>query len=101
MNSEAILAKIQEEKKKSEDAQIEKSAKVINEFLEKHPDGQPEYPIEDLDEVLSYIKAVHYLEKVTKARKQAADTDALIEAIRGMGEEETEDIEDIDGSKDW
>ena len=77
MTAEAILAKIQEEKKKSEDAQIEKSDKVINEFLEKH-----------------------YLEKVTKARKQAADADALIEAIRGMGEEETEDIEDIDGSKD-
>ena len=100
MTAEAILAKIQEEKKKSEDAQIEKSAKVINEYLEKHPAGQPDYPIENLDEVLSYIKAVHYLEKVTKARKQAADADVLIEVIRSMDEEEAEDIEDIDGSKD-
>ena len=94
MSAVEIIARIQEEQKKAEEARIEEASKTIEEYLKTHPDGQPEDPIEDLDSLLAYLQAVRYLESVFKKRKAAADTDALIAVIRSLSEELDEDIDD-------
>lgn len=94
MTAAEILDMIQKKEQEAETKKIEECGEIVDRYLKKYPEGGPTGLIGDLDEEIAFYRALRFLKRVSKERKKAADTDALIAAIKGREEELDEEIED-------
>lgn len=102
-NPMEIIATI---RKKEEEKILEDATKILEQYLETHPEGRPnEYPLSEneLDAFLEFSGAIRTIETIQKKRKKKAASDALDlvieDSLLNDDEENKEDKENADDEK--